>query len=257
MTMTRAEFAALQAAGPDALYALFQQQAAQIAALTARVEQLEARLGAHSQNSHRPPSSDGPQVPPRSQRTRSGKRPGGQPGHPGHTLAMTDTPDRTVVQHPCRCAHCGAALAGVPAAVVARRQVVDLPRLALEVTEQQAATVCCPHCQRSAAAPFPALVAQPVQYGPRLLGLGVYLRHYQRLPYQRISALLADLFGRGPSAGTLHRASLACAAALAEVEAAIKAALNAAAVAHADETGVVVAGRRRWVHVLSTPWLTH
>ena len=257
MTITRAEFDALYAADPDALYALFQQQAAQIAALTARVEQVEARLGAHSQNSHRPPSSDGPQVPPRSQRTRSGKRPGGQPGHPGHTLAMTDTPDRTVVHHPCRCAHCGTALAEVPAAVVARRQVVDLPPLALEVTEHQAATVCCPHCQRSTAAPFPAPVAQPVQYGPRLLGLGVYLRHYQLLPYQRISELLADLFGRGPSVGTLHRASLACAAALAEVEAAIKAALNAAAVAHADETSIVVAGRRRWVHVLSTPWLTH
>lgn len=255
--MTRAEFATLYAGGPDALYALFQQQAAQLAALTARVQELETRLGGHSQNSHRPPSSDGPGTPPRSQRTRGGKRPGGQPGHPGHTLALSATPDAIVAHHPCQCVHCGAALAGVSATAVARRQVVDLPPLALAVTEHRAATVCCPRCQRPTTASFPAHVAQPVQYGPRVLGLGVYLRHYQLLPYLRISALLADLFGAGPTVGTLHRASLACAAALAEVEVAVKTALSAAPLAHADETSIAVAGQRRWVHVVSTARLTH
>src|SRR5438105_3884361 len=102
MSMTRAESDALDARDPDALYALFQQQAAQIAALTARVEQLETRLGGHSQNSHRPPSSDGPRKPPRSQRARSGKAPGGQPGHPGQTLAMSEAPDRVVTHHPAQ-----------------------------------------------------------------------------------------------------------------------------------------------------------
>ena len=107
MSVTRAEFDALYAAGPDALYALFQQQVAQQAALTARVAQLEARLGGHSQNSHRPPSSDGPRTPPRSQRERSGKAPGGQPGHRGHTLTMAATPDQTVAHHPAQCDRCG------------------------------------------------------------------------------------------------------------------------------------------------------
>lgn len=257
MNMTRVESDALYAAGPAAVFAAFQQQAAQIAALTARVQELEARLGGHSQNSHRPPASDAPRQPPRSARTRSGKAPGGQPGHLGRTLTMTATPDAVVTHHPAQCAHCGTTLADVPAAAVVRRQVVDLPPLQLAVTEHQAAMVCCPHCQQRTTAPFPPAVSQPVQYGPRLLGLGVYLRHYQLLPYHRIGELLADLFGDSPAVGTLHRASLACAAALAEVEAAIKTALSAAAVAHADETSIVVAGRRRWVHVLSTARLTH
>ena len=52
MSLTRAAFAAL--------YALLQQQAGQIAALTARVQQREVRLGGHSENSHRPPASAGP-----------------------------------------------------------------------------------------------------------------------------------------------------------------------------------------------------
>lgn len=60
MSLTRTEVDALYARGPDAPYALFQQQAAQLAALAARVQQVEARLGGHSQNSQRPPSSDGP-----------------------------------------------------------------------------------------------------------------------------------------------------------------------------------------------------
>ena len=257
MSLTRDAFDNLVQTNPDALYALFQQQEAQVAALAGRVQQLEARLGQHSQNSHRPPSSDGARKPPRSQRTRSGRRPGGQRGHPGQTLAMTATPDAVVGHYPLHCTTCGADLTGATATTMQRRQVVDLPPLRLEVTEHRAATVCCPHCQRPTTAPFPAQVTQPVQYGPRVLGLGVYLRHYQLLPYLRISELLADLFGRGPAVGTLHRASLACAARLAEVEAAIKAALSTAAIAHADETGLAVAGKRQWVHVLSTTRLTH
>ncbi len=96
MSMTREAFDALVASEPDTLFALVRQQAAQLAALTARVEQLEARLAGHSQNSHRPPSSDGARKPARSQRARSGRAPGGQPGHPGYTLALTATPDGVV-----------------------------------------------------------------------------------------------------------------------------------------------------------------
>jgi transposase len=250
MELPRAEFDALLARDPDALYAL-------LTGLIARVAELETRLGQHSQNSHRPPASDGPRRPPRRQRTPSGRRPGGQPGHPGHTLALRATPDVVVPHVPARCARCGALLDGAPATQVTRRQVVDLPPLALQVTEHQAAAVACPHCQRETTAPFPPHVAQPVQYGPRLLGLGVYLRQYQLLPYQRIADLLTDLCGAGPRVGTLHRASLAGAAALAPVETAIATALGAAPVAHADETSGRVAGRRQWIHVLSTARLTH
>jgi transposase len=257
MSMTRAEFDALAASAPEALYALFQAQAAQLAALTARVAELEGRLGGHSQNSHRPPSSDGPRTPPRSQRARSGKRPGGQPGHPGCTLAMAATPDQTVAHRPAQCGRCGAALGDAPATAVARRQVVDLPPLALVVTEHQAATVCCPHCRAQTAAAFPDHVAAPVQYGERLLGLGVYLRHYQLLPYARIRETLLDLFGAAPAGDTLATAGAAAHAALAPVEAAIAAALAAAPRAHADETSIRVAGQRQWVHVVSTARLTH
>ena len=265
MELSRAAFDQLVATNPAAVYALVQdlvQQAAlltaQHATLTGRVQELEARLGQHSQNSHWPPSRDGPQVvAPRSQRQRSGKQPGGQPGHAGHTLTMSAAPTVVVGHHPVQCEHCGADLQGVAPTAVERRQVVDVPPLALEVTEHQAATVCCPHCAHATTAPFPEGLAPGVQYGPQVLGLGLYLRHYQLLPYLRIVETLTDLFGAGPSAGTLQRAGLRAAATLVPVEAAIKVALVAAAVLHADETGIRVLGQRAWVPVVSTARLTH
>ena len=264
MELSRGAFDQLVAENPAAVYRLLQDLVQQVAlltaqnvALTGRVQELEARVGQHSQNSHRPPSSDGPQVAPRSQRTRSGKPPGGQPGHPGHTLAMSAAPAVVVAHHPVQCGHGGADLQGVLPTAVERRQVHDLPPLALEVTEPQAATVCCPHCAHTTGAPFPNGIAPGVQYGPQVLGLGLYLRHYQLLPYLRIVETLTDLFGAGPSAGTLQRAGLRAAETLAPVEVAIKAALAAAAVLHADETGIRVLGQRAWVHVVSTARLTH
>ena len=205
-------------------------------------------------NGPRPP---GPRTPSRSQRERSGKAPGGQPGHRGHTLALAERPDLVVPHHPTQCARCGTVLGDAPAVAVARRQVVDLPPLALVVTEHRAATVCCPHCQHATTAPCPAHIAAPVQYGPRLLGLGVYLRHDQLLPDARIRATLLDLFGASPACDTLAAAGATAHAALAPVEAVVAAALCAAPQAHADETRIRVAGRRAWVHVVSTATLTH
>jgi hypothetical protein len=73
---------------------------------------LRARLGQNSSNSSRPPSSDGPAKPaPKSLRRRCGRRPGGQPSHPGSTLARVSDPDDVVRHEPQACAGCGEGLA--------------------------------------------------------------------------------------------------------------------------------------------------
>lgn len=257
MELRREAFDKLVAEEPAALYAVVQALQQQVVQLTARVAELEARLGQHSQNSHRPPASDAPGVAPRSQRRASGKRPGGQPGHRGHTLEMRATADEVCRHHPCRCAQCGADLTDLAPQRIERRQVLDLPPLALVVTEHQAATVCCPHCQQATTATFPVGVQPGVQYGPQVLGLGLYLRHYQLLPYLRIQETLTDLFGASPGVGTLQTAGLRAATALAPFETTLKAALVTARVLHVDETSLRVAGQRVWVHVASTACLTH
>jgi len=66
--------------------------------LCARVSELEAQLAKNSRNSSKPPSSDGYEKPkPKSQRKKSGRRSGGQPGHAGSTLKLVERPDQTVV----------------------------------------------------------------------------------------------------------------------------------------------------------------
>jgi len=107
-------------------------QAELIERLTARVAELERRLGADSSNSSRPPSSDAPwskqPAKPRSSRERSGRKPGKQPGDPGVSRSLSDTPDRVVPIEPGHCTGCTRSLTGAPATVAERRQVVDLPR---------------------------------------------------------------------------------------------------------------------------------
>jgi transposase len=263
--LSRDEILAIYAAGPDAVVAWVEQLLAtqtrleqQVSGLTARVTELEARLNKDSHNSHQPPSSDGPATRrrPRSLRQPSGKKSGGQPGHPGVTLCLVDDPDTVVPHVPVACARCGADLEAALEIERERRQVIDLPEPRPVVTEHQAVHKACPVCQSVTAGEFPPEVSQPVQYGPRAKAAAVYLQTYQLLPYERTAEALEDLFGVCPSEGTLASAQATAYTRLEPVEQAIGAALQQSDVAHVDETSQRVAGRTEWVHVISTALLT-
>ncbi|TVT54079.1 hypothetical protein FNH05_10810 [Amycolatopsis rhizosphaerae] len=97
-----------------------------VESLRAEVADLKRQLGQNSRNSSKPPSSDGLAKPVRkSLRGRTGRKPGGQAGHSGSTLAQVADPDEVVRQEPDRCRGCGEGLAGAPASGVERRQVFD------------------------------------------------------------------------------------------------------------------------------------
>ena len=96
----------------------------------------------------------------------------------------------------------------------------------------------------------------PVQYGPSVATVAVYLNQEQLLPSDRTCRVLSDLFDCPISEGTLERAVGECHEQLSGVEAAIKQGVEKAGVAHFDETGVNVGGKSRWLHVASTPSLT-
>ena len=72
------------------------------------------------------------------------------------------------------------------------------------MTEHRAQAVCCPGCGLRTRAAFPAAVAGPVQFGPRLEALAVYLRHAQHLPVARTRALLRELHGVSLSTATVE-----------------------------------------------------
>jgi transposase len=228
-----------------------------IAQLQQRIQALEERLAKNSRNSHLPASSDRFVRQPKSLRKKSGKKPGGQEGHPGTTLMVQSCPDQVMVHRVQWCQHCQQDLRHIAPSAVERRQVFDLPPSRLLVREHQAEHKQCPACQQITVACFPQGVRAPVQYGPAVGAIGVYLVHQQLLPLARACEVMEDLLGVSMSEGTLCELISRCAQSLTDVERQIKQALREAEVLHQDETGLSVTGSRQWVHVTCTPRLTH
>jgi transposase len=233
----------------------------QVQALVARVQELEGRLAKNSHNSSKPPASDGLARKPKSLRQKSGKRPGGQPGHRGRHLRLVAQPDLVIAHRPTTCSTCQARLPAQAWSWVERRQVHELPPLRLVVTEHQIAHVRCGACGEMTRGAVPDGVRAPVQYGPRLRALAVYLVQQQFVPYARTRELLAEVFGAPLAVGTLVSLVRGAGEHLHAVEGQIRRRLRRAAVLHHDETGLRVVDTAgaglQWTHVTSTPQLTH
>jgi transposase len=224
--------------GCRALRTEVQELQALVAQLQAQVQELTARLNQNSRNSGRPPSADPPHL--RAQRPTpppSGRKPGGQPGHKGRTRCSLP-PDQVVVRVPEACAHCGAVLPAAargdePAPRV--HQVVELPPVALQVTEYQLQARACPGCGHCTWGTLPADVA-PRGEGPRLQAFCALLTGRHRLSRRQVRELLRDLCGWAPALGTLVALEAATSTALAVPVAQLAAAVAAAREANVDET---------------------
>jgi transposase len=217
-----------------------------------RIAELEARLKQNPRNSSQPPSSEGLAKPaPRSLRKRSGRKPGGQNGHKGTTLAQAARPDREVRHEPGCCGQCGAGLAGRPVTGVERRQVFDLEPVRAQVSEHQLIEREC-GCGHRTKAAAPAGAEAPVQYGPRIAAIIVYLYAGQFLSKDRTAVALAELFGIPCSSGTVAALTARAARRLDRFLGHVREQIAASDVAGFDETGFRVAGRLAWVHCART-----
>ncbi|WP_322780472.1 DUF6444 domain-containing protein [Frankia sp. Cas4] len=175
-----------------------------LAQANAEIAELTARLGKNAKNSSKPPSTDGLAKPaPKSRREKTGRTPGGQPGHPGSTPALVDDPDRTVIHEPERCRRCGDGLVLAPVTAVERRQVVDVVAVSRTVTEHQLLERRCGCCGIPSRADAPAGVGAPVQYGEGVRALVRYLYGGQFLSKDRTAQAMVDLFGVRLSTGTI------------------------------------------------------
>ncbi len=245
--------------GEEAVVALFREMVLNMQILADRVQKLEDRLAKNSDNSGKPPSSDGLSKPaPKSLRKRNRKKSGGQPGHKGHTLRAVARPDRVVVHRLKECSHCHTSLEEVGPSSHMKRQVFDLPVVKVEVTEHQAEIKRCPRCSQESKAAFPEGITQPVQYGRGIKAQAVYFNQYQLLPLERTSEVFADLYGQPLAEGTIVSACEDVAEQVKPVSEAIKTHLiEEESVVHFDETGLRVEGKLHWLHTGSTDQLTH
>lgn len=236
----------------DATEKKINEQQAEIIQLRTENAELRARLGMNSSNSSQPPSADGPAVgpTPRSLRRRSGRKPGGQSGHPGTTLTQIAEPDQVISHAPDVCHDCGRHLDATCDQDTIRRQVFDIPLPRVVVTEHHLTSRRCP-CGKLTRAMAPPGVEAPTQYGPGIAAVGLYLYQAQFCSINRTAQALAELFGLPISVGTLTNWTSKAAADLDLFTDQVTTLLAHSALLHVDETSIKHPGGRLWIHSAS------
>jgi transposase len=223
----------------------------QLDELRQQVRELQQRLGINASNSSLPPSANPPQAPKPVAKKRTGRRPGGQPGHPPR-LRQLLPPERVTCTHdfrPQRCHACDAALPADPSPAdpePLRFQVIDLPDVAATVTEYRGHARACPGCGAVTRAAIPAAVRAHA-VGPRLTAVLSYLTGCHGLSRRAAEEVAEAVFAAPVSLGTVSNLETEVSAALAPAHAEALAAVRAAAVKHADETGWKRAGKLCWL----------
>jgi transposase len=220
--------------------------------LSARVQELEARLKQTSRNTSKPPSSDPPSAAPPSPRVERGKPKGAQKGHPTQQrpLLPPEQVDELVVCHPRQCPDCHTALStDLPdAAVPTRSQVWELPAIVAHVTEYQCRTVCCPVCQQRVIGVLPPQ-APPGAFGPRLTALISLLHGRYRLSTRETAAFLSEVCGVEVSVGSVISSCARVSDALEDVDSSIQNAVQAQPHLYVDETSWREQQQRGWLWV--------
>ncbi len=236
----------------------------QLTALASELASLRERIGRSSRNSSKPPSSDGPGFKPPARRKGSGRKRGGQPGHPGSgpELLPIERVDEVVEHHPDACRRCGTLLDGEDPDPL-RHQVIEIPPITPLVIEHRLHRLVCPCCSTSTCATLPAAVeASP--YGPRLSSLVGLLGSVFPLSFSKTQALLHQLLGVAISRGALAKIRQRLSAALAQPMQEALAFARQQPVAYVDETGAPTGnadgnnptGKRGWQWVMVTAVVT-
>lgn len=221
-----------------------------------KVKVLEGRLHKDSHNSHLPPSQSPFKKKIKNLRKKTGKRPGGQKGHPGNTLQTVAHPDEVILHQVTTCQDCGKYLGSIAVQHEEKRQVFDMPPFKMHVTEHQAEVKVC-SCGMVNKAVFPEGVNAPVQYGARIQALCVGMNTYHFLSFARTSELLHTLTGYAVNPSTIQGYIKKAHQQLTGFEVNCKRHLQQVAVLHNDETSIACASRKLWLHVSTTPEVTH
>ena len=201
----------------------------------------------NSNNSSVPPSKDENRPKRKSLREKSGLKPGGQKGRKGNTLKMVEKPNFTQKYIPLYCNCCGESLENTEAKLVGKRQVFDIPKIEIKVTEHQVYYKQC-KCGQINQEEYPQEANAPVSYGNNMESLIGYFHTRQYIPFKRMQEIFKDVFGAPISEGGIHyildklvvKAQPAYQLIKQKLQSNIKYAIGS------DETGVKVNGDKHW-----------
>jgi transposase len=230
----------------------------------ARVQKLEAELAAlreqvkrNSRNSSKPPSSDGPEVPPKPRKQSKNKRQrGGQPGRKGTTRKLVPI-EQVKDSHdikPQGCRQCGQALEGQDREPY-RHQVTEIPPVVAEVVEYRLHTLSCPGCGSETRGELPPGVPQGA-FGPRLQAMVSALSGRYRLSKRDTSEVMDDFFQADVSVGSICALEQRCSEAIRESVEEAREYVKVQSVVHMDETGWREANHKAWLWVAATSCVT-
>jgi len=227
-----------------------------------QIADLERKLGLGRRNSNtssKPPSSDGLAGEQRergSKRKKSRRKPGGQPGHPGHwrRLAPADSVNEVVRLFPARCRHCEHSFGNRTPATQGepqRHQVTELPRIEAHITEYQCEHAVCAKCGKTTQAALPEEVQG--HFGPELTALIAYLTVVCRMPRRVVLELMEQVLGIGLSLGSIQNSWEEASEAVADPCSELERELPKAPVINSDETGYRTGGEKRWMWAFVAP----
>ena len=233
----------------------------EIAELRSIIQELQQEIallkgGRNSHTSSTSPSHDLGRSNQNSLRPSRVTNPGGQLGHTGHTLRMSETPDEIIDHLPEVCECCGGSLQEVARESYIRRQLVDIPPVHPIYTEHRSHVKICPLCGIKNKGIFPEKLQAPVQYGSVVEATVGYLSVYQYLPYHRIVRFFKDCFRLPLSEGVIDKFLDNLGNKSTSAYELIRERIQSSDVIGADETGCRVNGRKHWFHVWQNRFLT-
>jgi len=211
------------------------------------IEQQSIKKDSH--NSHNPPSSDKSR-PKKNQslRKKTGRKSGGQPGHKGHTLEMSATPDKVEDLKSNYCQKCGEDLSQHQHLLISKRQEIILPPIVPQYVEyrQYGCECLCGHHQKGI---YPNHIKAPIQFGSSIVALVSYFNVFQYVPYARLKLLFKDVFNLSMSEGSIKNLLTKAAQKADPVYQTIFDNIKTASYLGADETGAKVNGEKWWIWV--------
>ena len=174
-----------------------------VTVLSERLAYIEEQLNQNSQNSSRPPSSDGFSKANKSkdQKKKKPRNSGSSPK--ARQLAPIESCSEVHYHVPEICQHCGEQLKGKDEQPY-RHQMIEIPPRSAYVIEHQLHQLECECCGRKTRAPLPEAVPS-TGYGDRLGAVVAWLSGEHHQSYRMVKSLLATLFGVELSRGSINR----------------------------------------------------
>ena len=226
--------------------------------LKEKIRVQQERLNKNSNNSSKPPSSDGLNKPnPKSLRKPSGKSPGAQKGHKGNGFKLMKKPDETIQYHPDQCESCSNFGICKVCSISKTKYDVDIC-VETKVTAHQVLSYECPFKNnRVISGSFPSNVKSTMQYGNNLEALVIALNTSGMMGIKRTHDILSAVFGIPISTGTIFSMVKDCGMKLKDTVEVIRQTICDLPHVHFDETGLRVNKKLHWVHGASNESFTY